>query len=370
MVILLAVPAAGLILVVLLDAFETIVLPRRVTRPAQFARWFYRAIWALWSVRARRVPARPGRNARRETWLSIYGPFALLVLLGTWAVGLIVGFGLLQFAVGSQISSSLNPPDFWTDLYLSGTTVFTLGLGDVVPTSTTAQVLVVIEAGLGFAFLALIISYLPVLYQSFSRREVSISMLDERAGSPPSGTELLRRGYRRGQFSRAETFLEEWERWSAELMETHLSYPLLAYFRSQHENQSWVAALTTILDSCALSIVGIEGISAERVRLTFAMARHCAVDLSQVLGTPPQWDIEDRLPPERLAELRAQLDAEGVVYGRGPEADALLIELRQAYEPYVCSLSDHLLMPLPEWFQPKVLDNWESTAWSGPRTVV
>src|SRR5205823_221885 len=153
-------------------------------------------------------------------------------------------------ALGGSMSHS-----FGTDFYFSGSTFFTLGMGDVAPQSNVARALAVIEAGTGFGFLALVIGYIPVLYQSFSRREVSISLLDARAGTPPTGVELLRR--HDGDMEEFTRILIEWEKWSAELLESHMSYPVLAYFRSQHDNQSWLASLTAVLDACALCMVGI-----------------------------------------------------------------------------------------------------------------
>src|SRR5207249_10659172 len=155
----------------------------------------------------------------------------------------------------------------------------TLGYGDVVPTGAWGRSLAVAEAGIGFGFLAVVISYLPVLYQAFSRREITISLLDARAGSPPSAGELLRRLAHARSLAGVGPLLVEWERWSAELLESHLSFPVLSYYRSQHDNQSWVAALTTILDTSALLIAGVDGPDGHQARLTFAMARHAAVDL-------------------------------------------------------------------------------------------
>src|SRR3989475_3146426 len=170
--------AAGALWVVVIvwDAFEALVLPRRVTRRLRPTRMFYRVTWQVWSAVARRM--RPG--GRRETYLSFFGPLSLLVLLAAWAASLVAGFALLQTGLGA----SLNVPgggSFADHLYLSGETFFTLGLGDITPVSRAGRVLVVIEAGIGFAFLALVIGYLPVLYQSFSRREVNITLLDARA---------------------------------------------------------------------------------------------------------------------------------------------------------------------------------------------
>ena len=297
-----------LICVVLLDAFETIVLPRRVARRLRLARLVFRATWQLWSSPAR-GPWRSGD--RREAYLSFYGPFALLLLIGVWATGLIGGFALLLWGLGAQLATTGGDAGFGTALYGSGTTFLTLGLGDVLPYTALGRMLVVLEAGVGFAFLALLISYMPVLNQAFSQREVNVSLLDARAGSPPSAAELLRRHAGEDFTLALAQVLLEWERWSAELLETHLSYPLLAYYRSQHEEQSWLAGLTTILDVASLIIVGMEGAPTRPARLAFAMARHAAADLSHILGTRPPSSAPGRLSAADLAQLRALLAAAG-----------------------------------------------------------
>ena len=350
-----------LICVVLLDAFETIVLPRRVARRLRLARLVFRVTWQLWSSPAR-GPWRSGD--RREAYLSFYGPFALLLLIGVWATGLIGGFALLMWGLGAQLVAIGGDAGFGTVLYGSGTTFLTLGLGDVLPHTALGRMLVVLEAGIGFAFLALIISYMPVLSQAFSQREVNVSLLDARAGSPPSAAELLRRQAGEDFTPALAQVLLEWERWSAELLESHLSYPLLAYYRSQHEEQSWVAGLTTILDVAALIMVGMEGAPTRPARLAFAMARHAAADLSHILGTRPQSADPGRLSAVDLAQLRALLAAAGVRLREGAEADKLLANLRQMYEPFVSALADRLLMPLPSWLPtPGATDVWKITAW-------
>src|ERR1700682_2954233 len=280
-----------LLLIVLWDAFETMVLPRRVRREIRLARLFYRSLWKLWLVVWRKVP---GKKAR-ESFLSFFGPLSLLLLLIVWAAALILSFGLLQYSLGSVVEHGGRATNSFTYLYLSATTFFTLGIGDVTPGSQLARALTAIESGVGFGFLAIVIGYLPVIHQSFSRREVSIAMLDARAGSPPTAGELLRRySYSLG-LTELQKLLADWERWSAELLESHLSYPVLAYFRSQHDNQSWLSVLTTILRTLAPVVTGVEGPRAVQAKLTFAMARHAVVDLSQVFATAPQNFDSDRL---------------------------------------------------------------------------
>jgi hypothetical protein len=360
MKILFAVIGSLFILVVLLDAFEAIVLPRRVTRRLRITLLFYMTTWTPWAAIARRI----GKRKRREAFLSFYGPLSLIVLLMVWAVGLIMGFALLHWALGSEIKvAEGSAAGFATDLYLSGTTFFTLGLGDIVPLTPLARAVTVIEAGTGFGFLAIIIGYLPVIYQAFSRREVNISLLDARAGTPSTATELLRRHGRSGNMEALNQLLQDWERWSSDLMESHLSYPVLSYYRSQHDNQSWLAALATILDTCALVIVGVDGAPAWQAQLTFAMARHAVVDIAQIFNASPGPKY-DRLSSSQLIRLRAALAAAGVPLRDGDDADHKLDELRKMYEPYIKSLSDSMLMPLPPWMVEKdAVDNWQTSAW-------
>ncbi|MGC1484951.1 MAG: potassium channel family protein [Candidatus Acidiferrum sp.] len=354
------VAGAAIFLIVLWDAFEAIILPRRVTRRFRLARLFYKSTWHVWKFATSRISSRK----RREALLGFYGPLSLLVLVGVWAVGLVLGFALMQYGAGSAVVITGGEPSFLTDIYLSGTTFFTLGLGDVVPRSGPARALVVTEAGFGFGFLAAVIGYLPFIYGSFSKREVDISLLDSRAGTPPTAGELLRRhSYPHGQDALRE-LLKDWEHWSAELMESHLSYPVLAYFRSQHDNQSWIASLTAILDTSALVMVGIEGACEKQAELTFAIARHAVVDLSQVFGTAPAPLPQDRLPVEELRRIRDILAQHGLKLRDGDEADLRLHELRRMYEPYIFALAAYLNQNLPPWIpQKKGKDNWQTTAW-------
>jgi hypothetical protein len=350
----------AIFLIVMWDAFEAVILPRRVTRRFRLTRAFYRVTWRGSQLLAGIFPARK----TRETLLGFYGPISLLVLIGVWAIGLVLGFGLMQYGAGSAVNASGTQPSFGTDIYLSGTTFFTLGLGDVVPRSPLARALVVTEAGFGFGFLAAIIGYLPFIYGSFSKREVDISLLDSRAGTPPTAGELLRRHSYEGGREALRDLLKDWELWSAELMESHLSYPVLAFFRSQHDNQSWIAALTAILDTCALLKAGIEGACERQADLTFAIARHAVVDLSQVFGTAPRAMPHDRLPENDLRHLRETLAKHGLRLRDTQEADHKLAALRRMYEPYIHALATYLNHTLPPWIPAKNRkDNWQTTAW-------
>jgi hypothetical protein len=387
-----AIAAVLVIAVVLWDAFETVILPRRVSRRFRLARVYARTTWRAWTALVRRFPA----SERREAAAAIYGPSALLILLALWVSLLIVAYALLLWGLGSPLTimgSRAEAAGFGTDLYYSGTTFLTLGLGDVIPHDGPARAIAVIEVGTGFGMLALVIGYLPILYQAFSRREARISLLDAHAGSPPTAGALILRHPPNRRAKRLTTILAEWEEWSAELLETHLSYPLLAFYRSQHENQSWVAALAMILDTCALVLACGSTVPTARERdgsderdelavqaaVTFAIARHAAVDLGQVFRAP--WPrvaaLDRRLSPDGHARLRDILETAGVGSsvgqsgkgGLGGEVERVegqlnkLKELRALYESYIEGLAEYLLMDLPPWVPvPGALDDWQTTA--------
>ena len=353
--------AAGVIClwVVLLDAFQTIILPRRASGRFRLTRIFYIVTWNPWAFFARRL-----HNVRkRETVFGYYGPLSLIFLLAVWAAVMAIGFGLIFYSLGSPFRDASQQSGFFSDLYVSGTTLFTLGLGDVTPQSPWARVLVILESGTGLGFLAVVMGYFPVLYSAFSRREVSIALLDARAGSPPTAAELLRRQSKQGAEQDLAVLLLEWERWSAELLESHISYPLLCYFRSQHSNQSWLSALTAILDTSAVMISGIRSQEARQAQLTFAMARHALVDLAQILWLKPINDAPDRLPPERYQKLHDLLCQSGISVCRDDFSSNRLREMRALYEGYAEALSRYLSMPLPPWVadQPHK-DNWLTVA--------
>ena len=349
-----------LIFLVIQDSFESIVLPRRVSRRFRLSRMFYTSTWMLWSSIGRKMHS----GNRREFYLSYYGPLSLILMLIVWVVVLVLSFALIQWGLSSPLNAPEKDVTFGTYLYMSGTTFVTLGLGDVTPMSGLSRFLVFAEAGFGFGLLALIIGYIPVIYQSFSRREISISLLDARAGSPSSSTELLRRSYRDRKMDELVQFMREWERWCAELLESHLSYPVLTYYRSQHERQSWLAALATILDTCALLIIGFEDISTPTTRLTFAIARHAAVDLAQVYGTPPMNPKLGRLSHEDFARMRDALAEVGLTLQHQEDAEKRLYDIRRMYEPFVNAIAEHLLLNLPPWIpETKTVDDWQTSAW-------
>jgi hypothetical protein len=356
--------AVGLIAILLLavtaqDSFEVMLLPRRVLRQLRFVSIYYRVTWAVWSTLTSRVR----REDRREHLLGVFGALSMVLLFSFWIAGLMLGFGLLLWAVetGARVTP---PPTLGGELYLSGVTLFTLGYGDLVPHSGPARLLTIVEAGTGLGFIAVVIGYLPVLYQLFSRREAAVMRLDGRAGSPPTAFGLLQRHAGEDGPAQIAMLLREWENWGSELLESHLSYPMLAYYRSQHADQSWLAALTVVIDCCALILVGIERVPPLQARMTFSMARQILVEMAQSFGVAPsRYTGGDRLDHPTFQQLAQNLAEAGFEWETA-EAEELLAALRATYEPLLDGLASYLLLRLPEWMADDPhRDHWER----GPR---
>ncbi len=357
---------------VLLDAFQTIILPRRPVGRFRITRLFFLATWGPWKWLAGHWPVRRSR----EQMYSIYGPSALLLLFGLWAMLLVVAYGLIFFGMHMPFNDPTHPVTIVQRLrscfYASGTTLFTLGLGDVLPARQAARMLIVAEAGTGLGFVALVIGYVPVLYTAFSTREIAVALLDARAGSPPTAGELLFRHNFNGGHHALTALLAEWERWCATMLETHISYPILCYYRSQHDNQSWLAALTSVLDTCALLITTIEGPSTRQAQLTFAIGRHTLVDLGHVFRQEGEEQRLTQQPQQRLgddefARLCDLLGQAGFSLCGDLRSRERLKAIRMLYEPQASALASYLRLQLPAWAPPvkdetKRKDQWSTVA--------
>ena len=341
-----------LVCVVFQDVFEVMLLPRRIQRRVRLVRVYYQSAWRGWTALA---PS----GERRGTFLSHFGALSMVLLFALWTTVLLGGFGLMHWAVQGT------PPDgarssLSEQIYMSGATFFTLGYGDVAPRSGLGRFLAVAEAGLGIGFIAMVISYLPVIHQFFSRREAFVMQMDGRAGSPPTAAALLARHSDPADLPRLDDYLREGERWACELLESHLAYPMLAYYRSQHENQSWLAALGCVLDAAALVLVGVDDLRPLQARLTFSAGRQVLVEMTRTFGiAPSRFTGGDRLDHETYNRLEQRLTEAGLRWRGGDASRDNLAALRATYEPLLHALSDHLLTAVPTWLPGETADNWE-----------
>src|SRR5438477_10761535 len=256
----------GVILIALMlsEFFVTFMLPRRVRRDPRIARGFLRALWRPWRAFARRLSP-----STADTVLGFFGPLGLVTQLLVWTIGLIIGFALLEWAaVGGGFGHGL--------LFSSGLFLSAEGISG----STLVHVIALVEAAIAIGVLFIVIGYLPAVYGAFSRREIAVSQLSTRAGSPPAAGAILCRATGRERWRELERDFRSWEEWVAELMETHLSYPILGYYRSQHVNQNWLAALTAMVDVAAFVTAIETDRESDQAEVTYAIGRHALSDLA------------------------------------------------------------------------------------------
>jgi hypothetical protein len=322
----------AVILVMVSEFFVAFLLPRRVRRDPRIARGLVRLLWLPWRALARRLSP-----AAADTWLGFFGPFALLFQLIVWTLGLMLGYGLLEWgAVGGSLGSRL----------LSSSGVF---LSAESPTgSTSGHLIGLFEAATGVGVVFIVIGYLPAVYASFSRRETAVSQLATRAGSPPAAGVLLHQAIGRQRWRELERELGAWEEWAAELMETHLSYPLLGFYRSQHVSQNWLAALTAMVDVAAfVKATAPEG-KVAAADVTFAIGRHAFADLALQFRLEPG-TVQERLTRDDFDNLYAIVETAAEDAIDRETAHRRLRGLREEYEPNAEALGRFLALDLPRW---------------------
>lgn len=342
---LLAFAGALLIVLMLQDAFEVVLLPRRIRRRVRVMRAFFAVTWGTWAALGRL--ALPGR--RREAFLGVYGPLAMMALFGLWALGIVAGFGLLQWALARQYDPTLGTlADF---LLGSGDAFFTLGYNPATFHADWLHALVLLEAGVGFSFIAVTISYLPVLHQSFSLRDVQIIQLATQAGSPATSVAVLLWHVEEGDLHRFDDWMRSWERWSSDLIESHCSYPMLAFYRSQHEKHSWLASLAVVLDCCTLVLAGFDEGVFHQAESTFFAARRVLIEICGALGLEGV-AMRPLLTDDQFEAISAAVGSIYAPWQAGPATRTAVEALRATYDPLLVGLSSHLLLPLPAWLPP------------------
>lgn len=266
------VAGASIVVAVLYDLFQTVVLPRPTPITFRPSGRMFAVVYRL----TRRLSLWLPRY--REHLLGTFAPFMAIALLFFWAAGLVVGYGLMLTALGNQIRP---PVDFGSAIYVSANSLLTLGFGDVVPVGGLARLVVTFEVGTGLGLFALIITFLFSLFGEFQRREVLVVTLSARAGAPPSGLALLEAYADDEMIDRLPQLFADWEVWSATVLESHLSYPILAFFRSTHDNQSWVSGLGAVLDAATLILTTIEEVPRGPARVMHNVGLHLVEDLGQ-----------------------------------------------------------------------------------------
>jgi hypothetical protein len=328
----------GLVLATLVDAIGTLVAARGLTGRWRPTRQFYWVTWRAWRAVGRRL------GHHREGFLSLYAPLTLLTLLVLWLLGLLVGWSLVYQAGRSSLQGETG---YLSLVYYSGTCLFTLGFGDILPTAGALRVAALTEAATGLITMALAISYLPVLYASYGRRESRLLTLDDPSGRRIEPTAVIRIWSPGGDVDRLYRFFGEWEGWTADILESHVSYPMLALFRSQHRGQSWITALGVVLDAAVLTCAVVPG---AELREPYFMYRRGRRALYEILRRLPQTSAH-HTPLERhhFDVAYERVGATGLPRRDPDEAWKRLQEYRSTYADSLQTLIDYLLAPAGFW---------------------
>jgi hypothetical protein len=338
--------SGGLLLVVIIlyDVFLTVVVPRRAPRTGQRLRVSGYLISGLWSV-WRWTGLRQSSSERREAILGSFGALAVMLLLAAWIAALVVGYGLLLDALRDQVRPQ--PEDLGAALYFAGTALLTLGFGDFVGMSGLARTITLVAAATGLGMFALVITFLFTLYGSFQRREVAVVVLEAGAGAPPSGVTLLETYAVAGILGDLSQVFRDWQAWAAEVLDSHLAYPILAYFRSSHDNDSWISSLGAVMDAATLVLTTIEDGPKAWAKLSRAVGGHCIEDLALYFGL----DGEPELGLERaeFEEARRRLARAGFRLQDADQSWANFSRLRLEYAGRINALARYWATPPAQW---------------------
>ena len=341
----LSILAIGLGLLVLAwiawDIFQTVVVPRPTPTRVRLARHLTRRLWALWRLRAQRA-----RDANdRERMLGSFAPLLVVLLVAGWIVGLCIGFGLLLWALRDEIKPV---PDLFAAVYQAGVSVLTIGYGDIVAQGTLSRLVELIAGGMGLFTVALGITYLFSLYGSLQRRERLVTTLDARAGAPPSGVELLATHARLGLVDDLARVLSDWEAWAADVLDTHTAYPILIFFRSSHDSESWISALGAVLDAATLVSTTLEDGPLGQATLTLQVGTHCVEDLSRFLGFGG--DGPAMVERAEFDEARGRLAEVGLTLrADADDAWARFAEVRSRYAAPLNRMAAYVMSPPAQW---------------------
>ncbi len=330
-----------LLLVIFRELFETVILPRPAVRKFALSRYSLRPLWLLWRWIGNRIQSLP----RREGWLAVIGPLGVLVLFAAYGLGLVIGYALLIDGVRGEMKPV--PENFGTSLYFSGTTLVPLSYGDIIPVGVAARFITIGESVSGIFLAALAITLLFSLYESFQRREELVVTLDAMAGAPPSGAQILETAAERGMHEQLIRTFEEWRNWAAQVLESHLAYPLLFFFRSSHDNEAWLNSFGAVMDAAILCISTVDDEAEGSARLMYTVGVHLVEDMAWYFQYPQRKDpIVER---EEFDQARERLHAAGYKCHGGEDGWKKFAHLRSSYASPLNQLARFLSIIPAQW---------------------
>jgi len=349
---------AFLVFVALYDVFQGVVVPRWTGRRLRLAPYVIDCVWPRW----RAFALRRLKGQQREDFLGNFAPFALMLILLLWVFVLILGFGLMLHAVRGGIKPPIE--DYGSAFYVAGTALFTIGFGDIVGVSAAARVLLLLAGASGLAVVALVISLTFTLYDSFKQRETLVLTLDARAGTPPSGVMLLETYAQFDLVDDLAPTFAAWEIWSAQILETHLAYPLLPFFRSSHDSESWVSALGAVLDAATLVLTTVETGNEYSIRsrgpahMMYSLGSHAVTDLSHwfrfaVASQLPQ-NVDEAIQEAGVERgeweaARRRLQKAGYKLREAEGSWLEFVQHRAVYAQSLNTMAKHFASPPSQW---------------------
>ncbi|MBV9103579.1 MAG: two pore domain potassium channel family protein [Candidatus Eremiobacteraeota bacterium] len=334
--------AAGafIVLAVLVDVFLSVIVPRAVGRRYRLSAHIVPPLWRVW--RALAINVRD--EDRRENVLATFAPLVLVALLAMWVAGLVIGYGIILYAVREQLRPV---PDLGASLYFAGSSLLTIGYGDIVPIASFPRIVSLAAAASGLGVLAVTTAFLFQLFSAFQQREVFVVSLSTQAGQPPSGVTLLENHARLGIVDDLGNVFTEGQRWSAQVMESHMAYPMLSYFRSSHDHESWVATLGALLDAATLMVSAVDGGPIGKAKLMNGMGRHATHDLGQYFSLPTGSSVG--VERHEFEVARARLAEAGYRLTSADEAWERFASLRATYATPLDAMARWWRIPPAEW---------------------
>jgi hypothetical protein len=333
------------------SAVRTVVIPRAIA--SKISRVVFLA--SRWVFRLR---ARPGRTyEERDRVMALYAPVSLLVLLVTWLALIMTGYAGILWAVEQDGIGSA--------FVVSGSSLLTLGFAR--PLEFPGTFVAFTEAMVGLIMLALLIAYLPAIYTVFSRRENMVASLEVRAGSPPTGVEMLQRSWRVDALSSLHDLWKRWEEWFLDIAETHTSLPVVVFFRSPLPDHSWVTAGGAVLDAASLLLSVVDRPrdpqAAYCIRAGYLALRRVSTFFRIPFDPNPRPDDPISIGREEFDEACRALEQQGLpLVGDREQAWRDFNGWRVNYDRVLVALAGLTMAPFAPWSSDRSIRDWRPVA--------
>ncbi|MEO6836557.1 MAG: ion channel [Candidatus Tumulicola sp.] len=342
--ILCVIAGAALIALTLNDVFQSAIVPRAVGRQFRISFYVWRWAWVLWPALAWKVYG--DDDDRREYLFAAFAPGMLIGLLVMWGALLILGYGTIFWGLRGGLHPAIH--SLGAAAYFAGTSLTTIGFGDISGRSAGTRFFSIVAGATGLGLFAIITAYLFALFGAFQSRETFVVLLGARTGTPPSGVDLLAIAGYSQTVNDLDVLMMEGQRWAAQVMESHLAYPVLAYFRSSHDNQSWVGTLGTLLDGATLLMTTIDGVRNGQARIFYNLGRHVTHDLAKHLGVQSEAQSPG-LERREFENACDRLTRAGYLLHDRDAAWERFSTMRTTYAPQINALARFFQIPPLQW---------------------